>query len=161
VNEVNFCGIFTGVVYVYGKNQNGEEASQVVMSCVDQVLDKSIPQELHSELASIFRVHEYSALEDSTNWTHETNETSNDANGLSRLAILTIIIASMLLLAIVYYFYIHLSERNYGNVDFSKEKSVHLFIEHEDESKLDDEFVDEDLDFESYQDSTGDDGVLS
>ena len=152
---MNFCGIFTGVVYVYGKNQNKEEASHVVMSCVEQVLDTSMPQELHSELASISSADEYSTIGDNA------NETGNDTNGLSRLDILTIIIASLLFLAIAYYFYIHWSERNYDSTESSKEKSIKLGNEPEEDNNLEDVFVDDDdLGFESYRDDAENDGIF-
>ena len=178
VNEVNFCGIFTGVVYVYGKHQYGEEASRVVMSYIDQVLDTSVPQELHSELALISSADEFSTIEDNdTNRQSIPKEINHDVGGgLSRLDILLIIISGLIFLAIVYYFYIQWSERRYDDPKSSvggssltkdivanndpKGKSSHLSIESEGDDYIEDEFIDEDLGFEPYKDDRVNNGVL-
>ena len=186
MNEVNFCGVFTGVVYVYGKHQHGEEASRVVMSYIDQVLDTSVPEKLHSELALISSVDELSIIEGSTieDSTIEGNadrssipkEINNGVGGLSRLDILLIIISGLTFLAIVYYFYIQWSEREYDDrksLDVGsslkkdkvaniqpKGKPSHLSIESEGDDYIEDDFIDEDLGFEPYQDDRENNGVL-
>ena len=181
VNEVNFCGVFTGVVYVYGKHQHGEEASRVVMSYIDQVLDTSVPEKLHSELALISSVDELSIIEGSTiegnvDRSSIPKETNKDVGGLSRLDILLIIISGLIFLAIVYYFYIQWSEREYDDRKSSdvgssltkenvaniqpKGKSSHLSIESEGGDYIEDEFIDDDLGFEPYQDDRENNGVL-
>lgn len=154
-NEVNFCGIFTGVLYVYGKHQHGEEASRVIMSYINEVLDTSEPHDLHSELASLSSVEKFSVIEGG-----HANESliSPDQSGgaLSRLDMLLIIVSGLIVVAIAYYAYIQWNERRYhGQKDSNKAGNLHS---HSDNGN--DEFIDEDLNFEPYRDGRGNSGLF-
>jgi hypothetical protein len=158
VNEVNFCGVFTGEGYVYGKHQHGDKASLTVMSYIDQVLNTSVPQELHSDLALIFRVDEYSTI--NGEMIHTSTSTPkeiihNDGDGMSRLDVLLIIVSSLVFLAIIYYFYIQWSERKYDNSKSSASDSYltnNIAVNNQGNDCIDEEFVDDDddLSFEPY-----------
>jgi hypothetical protein len=120
VSEVNFCGIFTGVVYVYGRHQGGDEAARNVRSYIDKILKTEKIKEIDPELAAIEPVEEYSSINAAG---ESDSSSSDDDDGLSRLGILLIVIASILALAITYYFYIQWSERNLGGTIFSSRQN--------------------------------------
>jgi hypothetical protein len=155
---VNFCGIFTGVLYVYGKHQHGEEASRGIMSYINEVLDTSEPHDLHSELTFLSSVEKFSVIEGG-----HTNQSliSTDQSGgtLSRLDILLIIVSGLIVVAIIYYIYIQWNERRYDGqkapVESNKAGDLPSYVDNGD-----DEFIDEDLNFEQYRDDRENSGVL-
>ncbi len=144
-NEVNFCGIFTGTVLVYGKNQNEQETSRTIMTYINEVLDNSEPHELHSELTLLSRVDKYSEV--GGGYTNST---------ISRLDILLIIVSALIVAAIMYYVYIQWNERSYYNprssVGDNRDLSHGISIESEGKDDGGDVFVDEDLKFQPYRD---------
>lgn len=149
-NEVNFCGIFTGVLYVYGKHQHGEEASRAIMSYINEVLDTSEPHDLHSELASLSSVEKFSVIEGG-HANASLISTDQGEGAVSRLDMLLIIISALIVVAIAYYAYIQWSERRYhGQKDSNNAGNLHSQSDN-----CDDEFIDEDLDFEPYRDGRG------
>jgi hypothetical protein len=121
-----------------------------------------VPQELHSDLASIFGVDEYSAINgemihSSTSTPKETIH--DDGDGLSRLDILLIIVSSLVFLAIIYYLYIQWSERKYDESKSYASDSYltnNIAVNNQGDDFTDDEFVeeefvdDDDLSFEPY-----------
>lgn len=115
VSEVNFCGVLTGIVYVYGRYQHGENAALTVLSYIERVLNTDDPSNIHSELAAIKKVDEHTQISGTIggNVFEDDNPTSNSGSddGLSRVGILLIIIACLLSVAICYYIYIRRSER--------------------------------------------------
>ena len=127
------------------------------MSYIDQVLNTSVPQELHSDLALIFGVDEYSTI--NGNMIHSSTSTPkeiihNDGDGLSRLDILLIIVSSLVFLAIIYYFYIQWSERKYDKSKSYASDSYstnNIAVNNQGNDFKDEEFIDDDdLSFESY-----------
>lgn len=101
---MNFCSVFSGVVHLYGRHQNGDEASHNVLSYINEVLSVPVPSDLHSDVASIFGAEEYSNI--------DGNAKETSAQQLSRFDTLLIIISSLIFLAIVYYLFLQWSERN-------------------------------------------------
>jgi hypothetical protein len=132
------------------------------MSYIDQVLNTSVPQELHSDLALIYGVDEYSTINgelihSSTSTPKDTIH--NDGDGLSRLDILLIIVSSLVFLAIIYYFYIQWSERKYdGSKSYANDSYLtnNIAVNNQRDDFIDEEFVDDDddddddLSFEPY-----------
>jgi hypothetical protein len=111
------------MVYVYGKNQGPNSASDV-KSYADLVFQLN-PQDIHSDVVALTTAVEYSEItgtQESSGNSNKNGESSDD--GLSRVGILMIVIAAMLVLAISYYIYIHWSEREYGDTMFSAGGSV-------------------------------------
>eukprot|EP00536_Pseudo-nitzschia_multiseries_P008223 jgi/Psemu1/305581/fgenesh1_kg.206_\ len=161
-NDVNFCGIFTGILYAYGKHQNEEETSRAVMSYVKSALDVSEPQALHSELAMISSIDEFSSIEGlNTNLSSTEVQTTGDVRDeLSRLDTLLIIVSGLIFLAIIYYFYIQWDERRRYTNDRNGISS-NLSIESEGKDFDRDRFVDEDLGFEPYDEDEENDIVFS
>lgn len=104
VDTVNFCSVFSGVVHLYGRHQNGDEASHNVLSYINEVLNVPVPSDLHSDVASIFGAEEYSTI--------DGNAKETSSQQLSRFDTLLIIISSLIFLAIVYYLFLQWSERN-------------------------------------------------
>lgn len=145
---MNFCGIFTGALYVYGKHQHGKEASRDILSTIDEVLDTSEPSDLHSELTLLSSANQFSAIDgDSTDSMDvSSNVPSNDSitesttSSLSRLGTLLLIVGIMVAVAIGYYMYIQRKERRYYN------------SESEGSGSGEDKFVDDDLRLEPYRD---------
>lgn len=170
-NQVNFCGFFTGVLYVYGKHQHGEETSRAIISQIYEVLDNSEPHDIHSELTLLSSVDKFSVVE------RDHNQFAANSNNigvvLSRLDILMIIISGLILVAIIYYIYIQRRERKYDNpqspindslrrkrelIDYPHDLSSRISSESDDGDK--DEFIDEELDFKRYRDERCNGGVL-
>jgi hypothetical protein len=121
---VNFCGIFVGVVYVYGKHQQGDEAALLVTSYVDQILDTTKPQDIHSELVALHIVDYYSSIDAQGGGSNSSSsQTNDDSGGLSRLGILLVVIACLLFLAITYYIYIQWRERQVSDTMFSSRQN--------------------------------------
>jgi len=147
-NNVNFCGIFTGVLYVYGRHQNGDETSRLIMSYIDEVLNTSKPQELHPELTSLSSVDKFSV---------NGNDRKNRSTGgkVSNVGVLLIIISFLIAAAIGYYIYIQRNERKIGNpsgLHDESRRTRNVVAGSEGYESSDDEFVDDDLDFEPYRD---------
>lgn len=150
IDEVNFCGIFTGTLDVYGKNQEVEEASTLILSYVNDVLNHSEPRDMHPELSSLSSIDKF--------YTNQSFDSTDDATKqLSRLDILLIVISAMIVAAVMYYIYLQRKERRYGGANFPSDSKgdprQDVGIEFEGGSDRRDEFVDEDLNFEPYRDS--------
>jgi len=163
VSDVNFCGIYTGIVYAYGKHRNEEETSRAVTSYVNQVLDVSEPQLLHSELAMISSIDEFSSIKglDVNKPSTEKQTTGAARTELSRLDTLLIIVSGLIFLAILYYFYIQWDERKRYTTNrdvMSSDLSFNAKGKNFDDG---DRFVDEDLGFEPYEIDDGKSGVFS
>jgi hypothetical protein len=169
-NEVNFCGVFTGVLYIYGKHQHGEETSRSIVSQIYEVLDNSEPRHLHSELTLLSSVDKFSVVERDNN--QFAANSNNNGVALSRLDILMIIISGLILVAIIYYIYIQRRERKYDNpqlpindslrrkrelIDYPHDLSSRISSDSDDSEK--DEFIDE-LNFKRYRDERCSGGVL-
>mmetsp|Transcript_29109 Transcript_29109/g.32667 ORF Transcript_29109/g.32667 Transcript_29109/m.32667 type:complete len:351 (+) Transcript_29109:169-1221(+) len=153
IDTVNFCSVFSGVVYLYGKHQHGDDASLAVMTHINQVFNTSVPSELHSDLALIFGVDEYSTIDNNMIHSSIPKETiNNDVVGLSRLDILLIIISSLIILAITYYFFIQWSERKYDDSkSFASDSYLtdNITLKNQEDDCIEDEYIDDDL-FEPY-----------
>ena len=150
MNDVNFCGIFTGILYAYGKQRNKEETSPALMSYIKKVLETSEPHDLHPELAMITSVDEFSSIEGFNIYPSATAKQTNivKGGGLSRIDTLLIIVSGLILLAIFYYYYIQWDERRRYND--RKTTSSNLSIGSEGGVYIEDKFIDEDLEFEPY-----------
>lgn len=111
VDQVNFCGVISGSVYVYGRQQEGEDASLKVLTYIDKVLTTDDPTSIHSELAGIKARKEYTKVSGTIGgkYFEDANPTSGD--GISPVGILLVIIALLLTIAIAYYMYIRWIER--------------------------------------------------
>jgi len=153
VDTVNFCSVFSGVVYLYGKHQHGDEASFTVMSHINQVLNTSMPSELHSDLALIIGVDEYSTINGNMINSSIPKETINsDVVELSRLDILLIIVSSLIFFAITYYFFIQWSERKYDDSKSSASDSYltdNITLKNQEDDCIEDEYIDDEH-FEQY-----------
>lgn len=141
---------------MYGKNENAEEASTLIRSYVNDVLEKSEPRDFHSELSLLSRVDKFSDIEGG--YMNRSSGFTNDAtNQLSRLEILLIIISGMIVAAVVYFIFLRRQERKYSGAKFSVDNKgdMQRDIRNEFEGASDDEdeFVDEDLGFEPYRDN--------
>mmetsp|Transcript_19462 Transcript_19462/g.40954 ORF Transcript_19462/g.40954 Transcript_19462/m.40954 type:complete len:350 (-) Transcript_19462:126-1175(-) len=149
VNDINFCGIFTGVLYAYGKQRNEEETSRALMSYIKKVLDTSESHDLHPELAMITSVDEFSSIEGFDIYPSTAKQMNIvEGGGLSRLDTLLIIVSGLILLAIFYYYYIQWDERRRYND--RKTTSSNQSIGSERGVYIEDEFIDEDLEFDPY-----------
>jgi len=153
-NEVNFCGIFTGLLLVYGKHQNGEETTQAVMSYIHKVLDTSAPHDLHSEVSFISSVDQFSAIEGGYVSQFPGVQATDIDGRRSRLDILLIIISGLIVVAIVYYFCIQWNERRYDDTKLPIDglSSPRKRLSHE--------FIDEPQEFEPYMDETAKNGFF-
>lgn len=149
INEVNFCGIFTGALYVYGKNQNEQEISRKIMSYVNEVLDTSEPRELHPELTVLSRVDKFSEVEGA-------NKLDSEKGTMSRLDVLLVIVSAMIVAAMIYYVYIQRNERKFFDpksaVGNERELPSDISIVSEGKHDNDDRFIDEDLHIKQYRD---------
>ncbi|KAG7356285.1 hypothetical protein IV203_000971 [Nitzschia inconspicua] len=122
-NDINFCGIFVGVVDVFGSHQHDGEAPQLVKSYIDTVLQPSDPKTIHEEVAAIRLSDQLTLINASSgNFVYPVNQDS-DYQGLSSVAILMIVVSCMLVVAIVYYLYIQWNERKFGDTMFSNKKT--------------------------------------
>ena len=161
---MNFCGVFTGVLYVYGKHQNGEEASSAIMSYIYEVLNTLEPRDLHSELMVLSSVDKFSIIEGDN-----INRSSSDGQ-LSRLGTLLIIISGLITVSIIYYIYIQRKERRLFDTTSSVDgilegkhhsgglaKNVRTKTK---ESGDGGQFIDQDLNFEPFRDRRESRGVL-
>lgn len=173
-NDVNFCGIFTGVLYVYGRHQHGEDASRTIMAYIHEVLSTLDPRDLHSELLVLSSADTFFTVEGHT--INQSLYASNSGdNQLSRLGILLIIISSFIAVAIFFYIYIQRNERRYIDSKLSvdnfleeKCKAITYPVDSFDNINTktkkggdgSDEFIDEDLNFEPYRDGRESSGVL-
>ena len=80
VDEVNFCGIFTGTLDVYGKNQKVEEASNQILSYVNDVLNHPEPSDLHPELSSLSSIDNF----DTNQSFDSTDDTAKQLHGTAK-----------------------------------------------------------------------------
>ncbi|VEU43017.1 unnamed protein product [Pseudo-nitzschia multistriata] len=160
VNDVNFCGIFTGIVYVYGKHQNEEEIFQAVMPYIDHVFETTNPRGLHSELAMISRVDEFSSTASfDISQTPTENQVKHISRGeLSGLDTLLIIVSGLIFLSILYYFYIQWDERR--RYPDHKVASNSLNVRSGDDY-IEDEYGANEVEFDQYQDNVQSNGILS
>lgn len=173
-NDVNFCGIFTGVLYVYGKYQQGEENSRAIMSYINRVFDTTNPHDLHSDLTMLSSVDKFSIVQGG-NMNQSLDFTGSNSGQISRMAILLIVISSLLTVAALYYAYIQINEQRYhkskSSVDrFSEGKhkfiskkgdlSINIGSDKEEDSDNDGVFIQDDLRYEPYQDGKQSNGVL-
>jgi len=174
VNDVNFCGIFTGVLYVYGKFQQGDETSRAIMSYINSVFNTSEPRDFHSELTMISSVDRFSFVQGG-NMNHSLNFTGSNGGQLSRLGILLIIVSSLITVAIVYYIYIQRNEQRHHNskssvdrfldgkrtfINNPRDLSINIGSGTEVDSDDEGEFIKDDLNFEPYRDGRESSGVL-
>ena len=163
---MNFCGIFTGVLYVYGKHQHGDEASRAILASIDEVLNTLEPRDLHSELMMLSSVDTFFTIEG-----HDLNQSLNMFNSsddqLSRLGIFLVIISGLIAVAIVYYICIQRNERRYIDsfeenckaVSNSADLSENIGAETKEDNDAADKFIDDDLHFEPYRDGRQSIGV--
>ena len=108
----NFCGVVTGTVYVYGRHQDGKDASLQVLSFIEKVLNVVDSTTIHSELLAIKPVKELNKVSGTINGkAFEDNNPGGNDGGLSRTGILLVVIACLLVCAIAYYMYIRYVER--------------------------------------------------
>ena len=162
-NEVNFCGIFTSALYVYGKIQDEKETSREIISYINGVLETSEPRDLHSELTLLSKVDELSEVEGGDTAQSSGSGTNYTEGKLSRLDLLLIIISVLLLAAVIYYIYIQRNERRHNNpkstVNDTGDSSSNIGVGFEGNDD-EDKFVDEDLEFKPYRDSLKSGAVL-
>jgi hypothetical protein len=94
----------------------------MVKSQIDIALQPSDPKTIHKEVASIRLSDDFTAISASSGSPENPVSSDND-KGLSRVGILLIVISSMLIVAIAYYFYIQWNERKMGDTIFSNKKT--------------------------------------
>lgn len=119
--DVDFCAVFVGIVDVFGGHQEQGEAALVTKSFIDAVLQPSDPKKIHEEVAAIRLSEAYTTI--TANSGVPIIPAYQEDKGLSRVGILLIVIAFMLVVAITYYFYIQWNERKVGDTLFSNKKT--------------------------------------
>lgn len=117
VDVVNFCSVLSGSVFIYGRHQQGEGAALSVLSYIEKVLNTADPKTIHSELAAIKSVVEYSMVSGGMGASsfvddHPQSHNSSSSGGveLSRVGILLVTIGCLVFVAICYYIYIRWKE---------------------------------------------------
>lgn len=141
---------------MYGKNQNFEETSTLILSYVNDVLENAEPGDIHSELSLLSRVDKYSDI-DRGYMNRSSGFTNDTKNQLSRLEILLITISVMIVAAVIYFIFLRRQEGRYdgerSSVKNEGDMQRDIRNEFDGASDNEDEFVDEDLSFEPYRDN--------
>lgn len=111
---------------------SGDEAAKFVKAQIDKVLVTKNPQGIHNEVASLTPAEQYTSI---TGTPGNPIQTSSSSDGLSRVAILIIIIASMLFIAICYYIYIRWHERKTTKAIYEGDVNIRPFRDYDEEDR--------------------------